>query len=218
VAAAWTALLLENALGHKSPISRPRPVSAVIGSIEGGRPNAAALGPLLSGGTVLVIGSLAALPEAELRVTLAHELGHLRLRHTIALSFALAAIAAGLPLLVRRLVPDHAHTATVVSVLGAAVVLSATQRFFEAAADDYSVSTTGDPGSLANALEALEAARAAAQAAASGPRARLRNALTARLAGRALLRLDRILDENIFGSHPGTIGRIKGLRRRATGA
>ena len=218
VAAVWTALLLENALVSKTSRSMPKPASAVLGSMQTGKPNAAALGPLLPVGTVLVVGSLAGLPEAELRAALAHELGHLRLRHTIALSFALAAIAAGWPLLVRRFIPDHARTATAVSVLSGALILSAVQRFFEAAADDYSVDATGNPGSLADALESLEAARVASVAAQTGLRARLRHAMSEQMAGRLALRLNTFLDENVFGSHPVITSRIKGLRRRAARA
>ena len=212
--AVWAALLRENTLGRRmSSLPRLRPSSAVLGSAQSGRSNAAAFGPGLPAGTVLVLGQAAALPEVQLRAVLAHELGHLRSRHIISLSLALAALAAAWPPLVRRLIPGHRRSATVGAVISAAVMISLAQRFFEAAADDYSVQTTGDPESLAQALESLEATRLAAQAAQTGWRAKLRLSLAGHRAGRALLALDTLLDEQVFASHPGTARRISDLRR-----
>ena len=214
--AVWAALLAENPLGRRmSALSALRPGSAVLGSSANGRPNAAALGPGLPAGTVLVLGQLAALPEAQLRAALAHELGHLRLRHIISLSLIVAALAAAWPPLVRRLMPGRQRTATISAVIGAAIMISAAQRFFETAADDYSAQVTRAPESLVEALESLEAARLAAQEAQTGWRPKLRLSLAGHRAGRALLALDTLLDERIFASHPQTIWRIAGLRRPA---
>ena len=212
--AVWAALLRENTLGRRmSSRSALRPVSAVLGSAQSGRPNAAALGPGLPTGTVLVLGQLAALPEVQLRAALAHELGHFRLRHTISLSLAVAVLAAAWPSLVRRFMPSRQRTATVSAVISAAVMISAAQRFLETAADNYSAQATRDPESLVGALESLEAARLTAQEAQTGWRPKLRLSLAGHRAGRALLALDTLLDERVFASHPQTSRRIAGLRR-----
>lgn len=155
---------------------------------RGGRLGANALA--LPSGTVVVTDELLALAENDEEVlgVLAHELGHVRLRH--GMRMVLENSVGGL--LLAWYVGD---VGTVVAGVPAALMQARYSRAFETEADDFAVSflaANGLPASpLADMLERLEASQIASKAqdgnADRGPLA-------------------------YFDSHPATAGRIRRLR------
>jgi Zn-dependent protease with chaperone function len=96
IAAAWLSLLARN--GAKASTGSFAGGGVVLSTLDG-LPIANVLGV----GAKVQMARAAALSDLELTAVLAHELGHMRLRHVLVFSLAFAALAAGLPWLVRKL-------------------------------------------------------------------------------------------------------------------
>jgi hypothetical protein len=111
---------LRRALGHPAPPTEMRIAAAWLRLLaaNGSKPSAGSLGGggivlssldglpianVLGVGAKVQMARVEALSDLELTAVLAHELGHMRLRHVFIFSLALAALAAGLPWLVRKL-------------------------------------------------------------------------------------------------------------------
>jgi len=95
IAAAWLNLLAAN--GNKIPMGSLAGGGVVLSSLDG-LPIANAFGV----GAKVQMARVETLSDLELTAVLAHELGHMRLRHILIFSVAFAALAAGLPWLLRK--------------------------------------------------------------------------------------------------------------------
>lgn len=147
----WQARVMDTwlaTLASTPGVGRVAPALVVLGGEGSWISNAAARGIGLGlDDSVWVFGRISGLPEAQLQAVLAHELGHLRLRHFLALAFGIALLAAVLPPLGRKLAgPKLAPLGSLGALLLGAGLVAGLSRQIEDGADDFALATGHGPG------------------------------------------------------------------------
>jgi Zn-dependent protease with chaperone function len=149
----WQARVMSSwlaTLASAPGVGRAVPALVTLGGDTTRFSNAAARGVGLGmADSVWVFGRVGALPEDQLQAVLAHELGHLRLRHFIVLGFAIGLLAAILPPLGRKATGRRlASLGTMAALFVGAALCAALSRRLEDGADDFAAAAGHGPGLL----------------------------------------------------------------------
>jgi heat shock protein HtpX len=191
--------------------------------IETAQPNAFATGRNPQHAAVAATrGILDLLDERELRGVLAHELTHVKNRDTLTMTIT-ATIAGALSMLAqfamffggssrdRNVGPIATLALLILAPLAAMLVQMAISRTREYAADHGGAEISGDPMSLASALQKLEyAARRTPNDVANRNPGTAHMFIVNPLSGRGM--------DNLFSTHPATENRVAALRDMAGGS
>ena len=204
-------------LAQRADLPMPR-----VYIIETDQPNAFATGRNPQHAAVAATrGILNLLDERELRGVLAHELAHVKNRDTLTMTIT-ATIAGALSALAqfamffggdrdRNAGPIVTLALLILAPLAAMLVQMAISRTREYAADHGGAEISGDPMSLASALQKLEyAAHRIPNEVASRNPGTAHMFIVNPLSGRAM--------DNLFATHPATANRVAALQEMASGS
>ncbi len=188
--------------------------------VENNSPNAFATGRSPSKAAVAVTtGIRQLLSERELRAVLGHEMGHVKNRDTLTSSIVATVAGAismiGHVLMFRMIFGGNQNThpllllvAILIAPLAASLIQMGISRTREYAADESGADITGDPESLASALEKLEQGVARRPMEENGRTEAVSSLYIVHpFAGGGMSKL--------FSTHPPIEDRVKRLRRRA---